>query len=151
MKIILFVFRIWMLGILYAARTGDEIADTKREVSATYWTAIFVTYLHSLLAATTLTDILRFFGIWPPTWVGIAFMFGTTAVVGILVVRSKSTVEFYKRLAAEVDAAPPSTYIRRTFAYIALAILQVIVLVVLLSFFCDAMEAHTPGTRPYHQ
>lgn len=151
MKIILFIFRIWMLGILYAARTGNEIADTKREVSATYWTAISVTYLHSLLAATTLTDILRFSGIWPPAWVGIAFMFGTTAVVGILVVRSKSTVEFYERLAAEVDAAPPSTYVRRAFAYIALSILQVIGLAVILSFFWDALEAHTPGTRLYHQ
>lgn len=151
MRIILFVFRLWMLCMIYAARTGNKIADTKREVFATYWTAISATYLHSLLAAITLTHILRFFGIWPPAWVGIAFMFATTAVVGILVVRSKSTVEFYEKLAAEVSAAPPSTYIWRTCAYIALAILQVIGLAVLLSFFWDALEAHTPGTRLYHK
>lgn len=151
MRIASFIFRLWMLGVLYAARIGSKPTDTKREVFATYYMAIAVTYLHSILAATTLAHILKFFGFDSSTWAGLAFMFATTTVVGILVVRSKSTVKTYERLAAEVDAAPPNTYIRRTFAYIALAITQVIALAVLLSFFWDALEVHTPGSPLYHQ
>ncbi len=151
MKVILLVSHLWMLGFLYAERAEKKVTDTGKAAFAARTTTVIATLPYTLLAAITLTHILRFFGIWPPAWVGIAFMFATTAVVRMLVVRSKSTVEFYEKLAAEVSADPPSTYIWKACAYIALAILQAIGLAVLLSFFWDALEAHTPGTRLYHK